>query len=147
MRGKIKDVLNTILKKFKTGQIPKAIAYASYPGLDVPSAAWSLLNRTIMFLSGTADARGFRQWQKVGRSVKKGCQAFYILVPVYKKVADDETEDEAKILAYFKTAPVFRIEDTHGKPIDQKPIQLTELPLLKRARKWGISVTHPHASP
>ena len=140
MSGKIKDVLNTILKKFKTGQIPKAIAYACFPGLDVPSAAWSLLNRTIMFLSGTADARGFRQWQEVGRQVKKGSQAFYILVPVYKKAVDDETEDEAKVLAFFKPAPVFAFEDTKGKPIDQKPIELAELPLLMRARKWGISV-------
>ena len=140
MSGKIKDVLNAILKKFQTGQIPKAIAYACFPGLDVPSAAWSLLNRTIMFLSGTADARGFRQWQKVGRQVKKGSHAFYILVPVYKKTVDDETKDENKVLAYFKPAPVFAFEDTKGKPLDQKPIKLAELPLLRRARKWKISV-------
>ena len=140
MSGKIKDVVNAILQKFRTGRIPRAIAYACFPGMDNPSANWSLLNRTIMFLSGTADARGFRQWQKVGRSVKKGSQALYILVPVYKKAVDDEVKDEAKVLAYFKTAPVFRVEDTHGKPIDQKPIELAELPLTARARKWKISV-------
>jgi hypothetical protein len=141
MQGKIKDVLNAILQKFRTGQVPRAIAYACFPGTDTPSASWSLLNRTIMFLSGTADARGFRQWQKVGRSVKKGCQAFYILVPVYKKAVDDETGEKAKTLTFFKPTPVFRVEDTHGKPLYQKQIELAELPLTARARQWGISVS------
>lgn len=140
MNGKIKDVLNEILEKFKTGEIPEAIAYACYPHAEVPSAQWSLLNRTIMFLSGTSDARGFRQWQKVGRSVKKGSTAFHILVPVYGMVVDEQNNEETKTLLYFKPAPVFRYEDTNGKPLDYKSIELPDLPLLNRARQWGISV-------
>ncbi len=39
-----------------------------------------------MLMNETEDARGFRQWEKVGRRVKKGAKAFYILAPVRKKV-------------------------------------------------------------
>jgi hypothetical protein len=64
----------------------------------------------------------------------------------FRAVPDDEAKDEAKVLAYFKTAPVFRIEDTHGKPLDQKQIELAQLPLIARARQWGISVRAVHGN-
>ena len=59
MNERVKSVLNTIVEKFKTGEIPEAVALASFPVPDIPSARWSFTNRTLMFLSGTADARGF----------------------------------------------------------------------------------------
>ena len=34
-----------------------------------------------MYISGTLDARGFKQWKEVNKFVKKGSQALYILVP------------------------------------------------------------------
>jgi len=61
MNDRVKQVLNVILDKFKSGDIPEAVAYSMYPIPDIPSAKWSLLNRTIMFLEGTKDARGYRQ--------------------------------------------------------------------------------------
>jgi hypothetical protein len=45
----------------------------------------------VIFLSGTQDARGFRQWKQVGRYVRKGGKAIYILVPRITKTVDDET--------------------------------------------------------
>jgi hypothetical protein len=85
MNGKVKQVLASIVDTFKSGRIPEAVALSSFPVPDIPSAKWSLLNRTLMFLSGTADGRGYRQWQQVNRYVKKGSKAFYILVPFIKK--------------------------------------------------------------
>jgi hypothetical protein len=62
--NRIKKVLDGILERFETGDIPQAIAYTTYPASDVPSASWSFLNRLLMHISGTADARGFRhQWK------------------------------------------------------------------------------------
>lgn len=139
--NKVKQVLSNILDKFKTGEVPEAIAYATYPMADIPSASWSFFNRTIMFMCGmTADARGFRQWKKVGRFVKKGSTAIYILVPCFGKVKDEESGDEGQVLKYFKAAPVFRYEDTDGEPLDYEMLELPEMPLTKRAEEWGISV-------
>jgi len=141
MNTKVKQVLSGILDKFKDGSVPEAIAFASYPAADVPSAKWSFFNRTIMFMCGmTADARGYRQWNEAGRFVKKGSEAFHILVPCFGKVKDEESGDESFVLRFFKAAPVFRYEDTDGEPIDYEQIELPDLPLIERAEEWGISV-------
>ena len=50
MQAKVKQVLNQIVDQFKSGDIPQAVAYAMFPVADIPSARWSLLNRTFMFL-------------------------------------------------------------------------------------------------
>ena len=75
MNDRVKTVLDSILERFQTGDIPEAIAYSMFPFPDVPSSKWSLLNRTLMFMSGSMDARGYRQWQHVNRYVKKGSKS------------------------------------------------------------------------
>ena len=140
MDQKINTVLNTILEAFESGDIPEAVAVASFPIPDIPSAHWSFTNRTIQFLSGTADSRGYRQWFAVDRQVKKGSKAIYILVPCFKKQKDQEVEEEKKVLTFFKAMPVFRFENTAGEPLDYQNIELPDLPLINRAQNWGINV-------
>jgi antirestriction protein ArdC len=140
MNDKIKKVLDTILEKFESGDIIEAVAMASFPIPDVPSTNWSFFNRTIMFLSGTCDARGFRQWQSVNRQIKKGSKAIHILVPCFTKKNIDETEEQKEVLSFFKAMPVFRVEDTKGQPLNYQQMQLPDLPLLSRAREWGVTV-------
>ena len=60
MNEKVKQILASIVDTFKSGKILDAVALASFPVPDIPSTRWSFMNRTIMFLSGTIDARGFR---------------------------------------------------------------------------------------
>ena len=138
MNAKVLQVLNTVIEKFKTGDIPEAVAYSMFPIPDLPSSRWSLLNRTIMFLSGTQDARGYRQWQNANRYVKKGSKAIYILVPFIKKVED--AGEERQNLYGFGCKPVFRVEDTEGEPLDYENIVLPEFPLIEKAQEWGVSV-------
>lgn len=140
MNAKVKEVLNGILGMFKSGDVPQAIAYATHPEADIPCAKWSFTNQLIMFFSGTSDARGFRQWHEVNRFVKKGSKAFHILVPCFKKVKDEESGKEDQILTWFKSAPVFRLEDTDGEPLDYQLLEVPDIPLLERADEWGISV-------
>ena len=43
MKNRIKQVLDGILDRFKSGDIPEAVAYAMYPMADdIPSAKWSI---------------------------------------------------------------------------------------------------------
>lgn len=139
MNDRVREVLDLILEKFESGEIPEAVAMASFPASGVPSAAWSLLNRMLMFLGGTGDARGYRQWKKANRHVVKGAHAIFILVPCFRKEIDDSGE-EKEVLAFFRAAPVFRVEDTEGEPLPESNPELPEFPLLDRAREWGISV-------
>ncbi|MDA9762240.1 ArdC family protein [Desulfobacterales bacterium] len=140
MNAKVKEVLNGILDMFKSGDVPQAIAYATHPTADIPCAKWSFTNQLIMFFSGTFDARGFRQWKEAGRFVKKGSKSFHILVPCFKKVEDEESGKEGQLLTWFKSAPVFRLEDTDGEELDYQLLEVPDIPLLDRAEEWGISV-------
>jgi len=140
MNERVKTVLDVIVSKFKSGDIPEAVALASYPIPDIPSSKWSFTNRTLMFLAGTGDARGFRQWKEANRWVRKGARAIYILVPCFAKNVDEKTGEEKEFLRYFKPSPVFMFEDTEGEPLDYEQFELPELPLIVRAEEWGISV-------
>lgn len=59
---KVKNVLEQVIDAFENGQIPDAVAIASFPIPDIPSAKWGCRNRTIAALSNTIDARGYKQW-------------------------------------------------------------------------------------
>lgn len=142
MNERVKEALQGIVQRFKDGDIPEVIAYSSSPIPNIPAAKWSLLNRMLMLIAGTNDARGFRQWKEAGRHVKRGPKAFTILAPrfVRKQAEDGEGEDEKVLLAGFLAVPVFRVEDTEGEPLDYQRIELPELPLIEVAQRWGISV-------
>ena len=137
MNDKVKQTLKTILDTFKSGNIPEAVAVSMFPIANIPVSNWSLLNRTLVFLSGTKDARGFKQWQKVNRFVQKGSKALYIMVPFIKKEKD---ENEKQRLIGFGCKSVFRVEDTEGEFLEYEQIKLPELPLIERAEELGISV-------
>lgn len=139
MNDKVKCALNGILKQFRTGDLPEAVAFLMFEAPNIPSRSWSLINRTIMFLADTYDGRGYRQWQQVGRYVKKGSKAFYILVPFIKKVEDEQGKESQRLFG-FGCKPVFRLEDTDGEPMEYDQVQIPELPLMERAEEWGISV-------
>jgi antirestriction protein ArdC len=137
---KVKCALNSILDSFETGQIPDALPLALFPTFDIPMSKWSVTNRFLAVLTGTEDARGFRQWQKVGRNVKKGSKSFSILAPRMKKITKDDEDDEnvTHKLMGFVGVPVFRVEDSEGDKLDYESIELPEFPLLEVARVWGV---------
>lgn len=140
-KERAQKALEQILKQFEAGTVPEALAFCAILSGKVPAARWSLGNRLLMFLAGTGDARGFRQWKEVGRAVKKGAKALYILAPLYVRVKPEEEEEDDHRLVGFRTVPVFRLEDTDGKPLPgcdppQSP------PLKAVAQDWGVQVRY-----
>ena len=112
-----------------------------------PSDNWSLGNRLIMTMEGTYDARGYRQWQQVGRHVVRGRKAIYILGPTVRRRVDvDEETGEETVTSYvtgFHAIPVFRYEDTDGerlKTVKREPKSLP--PLACVAAQWGIDTRY-----
>jgi len=67
---------------------------------------------------------GFNQWKKVGRYVRAGEKAIWILAPSFQRwiETDEETgleiESKEKYLAYFLGVPVFDVNQTDGEPLD-----------------------------
>ena len=141
---KAKDCLSKIVELFKRGDIPKALAVATIPPQsDIPSAQWSISNRILQFLADTSDARGFRQWRKADRKVKKGAKAFCILGPkarTVKETDDAGRETEKVIIMGFHAIPVFRAEDTDGEPLPYEPA--SPPPLADVAEQFGLSVSY-----
>jgi len=138
MNPKVKAVLDSIIEQFKSGNIPQNVALASFPIPNLPSSKWSLLNQLTMVFAKTCDARGYKQWLESKRFVKKGAKAIYIFVPLIKK--DKENGEDKSLLKGFGVAPVFRVEDTEGEPLDYQQIKLPELPLMERAKELGVEV-------
>lgn len=137
MEDKIKKTLSIILEAFQSGIIPEAIACTRFPIPNIPSSKWSLLNQLLMVFSGTSDARGYQQWKQVNRYVKKNSKSIFILVPWLKT---DKEDNEVSKLIGFMAKPVFRVEDTDGEPLDYQSIKIPDLPLMDRAKEWGISI-------
>ena len=142
-RERADQEIDKLLALFESGEIPDAVARAVIPPLDVPCARWSLANRMLTAMAGTVDARGYKQWQEVGRHVKKGAKAFGILAPRFKKIVDEETDEEETRLVGFLAVAVFRLEDTDGAPIDHPPLEPPAPPLLADlAEAWGLKVSY-----
>jgi len=139
MKLKVQEALNKIIERFESGDIPEAIAYSMFPIPNLPCSHWSLINRTLVFISGSMDARGIRQWNSVNRYVKKGTKAIYILVPFIRNVEDDLGENQHRLLG-FGVAPVFTVESTEGEPLEYENFEVPDLPLMNRAHEWGISI-------
>ncbi len=143
-KNRIREAMETVLKAFEDN--PEKVALAVFKGNGKPSDRWSFFNRLIMLMNNTSDARGFKQWQKIGRRVKKGAKAFYILAPIRKKVPVKIRREEEIVnengevevveieetihvdkLVSFKPVPVFRYEDTEGKPLPEENLSI-EIP-------------------
>ncbi len=146
---KAESAAESIVSAFQSGQIPKALTPVFINRRDaVPCRAWSWSNQLLAALAGTADARAYRQWQAVGRQVKKGPKSFPILCPcVGKRTENDSETGEEQERSYvygFTSAPVFRLEDTEGdslRPPDPEVMAwLESLPVIDVAREWGLSV-------
>ena len=150
MKCRIKEAADRLLEMFETGKMPEAIARTMIrreSGDNRPCDEWSLGNQILMIAQGSMDARGFKQWNEVGRYVKKGAKAIHILGPVTKTVkkVDGETEEavDRVLILGFRSIPVFRYEDTDGDELvrpDYKPVEYP--PLWEAAERLGFDVKY-----
>lgn len=139
--------LDRVVEKFKSGDM-SPISKVAKIRLDVnaPANKWSLSNKILAFVQAEElDCRGFRQWQQVGRNIKKGSRAVYIVRPhTIKKVEDNEEE---VVCVGFSHIPVFPASCTEGEDTlpGYKPVELP--PLADVAEKLGIQVDYIPIAP
>jgi len=143
IKKKAKDSLDKVLELFEDPeQLPEAIAKTTFTDSNKPSSEWSHLNRLIMYANDTVDARGYKQWQKANRQVKKGANAFYITGPLTKTVEEENEngETEKKTILYgFRPIPVFALEDTEGEPLPEPDVE-DEPPLADIVEALGYEI-------
>lgn len=140
------EIARNLLDAFAAGTVPDHLAPIFLIDREAPMSSWSYRNRFLVALRKSADARGYRQWQEVGRQVRKGARALYILAPSFAKSAEPTADQEPAELRLvgFRPIPVFRLEDTDGDDLRTDPAirqQLAELPFRDVAAAWGIAVS------
>lgn len=106
---------------------------------------YSFYNQMILMFHRCSQVAGYKRWQELGRTVKKGSKAVWILAPAYykKKVENEEGEEEEVRKLYFRSVPVFDIADTEGEEIKRGLTTRSELnfPEAKEAAgKLGFTV-------
>jgi hypothetical protein len=151
--GRAHDAASRIVELFKSGEAPKALAPIFIRRRDnAPCRAWSWSNQLLTALAGFDDARGFRQWQAVGRNVKKGERAFHILVPLKRTITERDAESgedrKRSFVSGFKSAAVFGYEQTDGAALPDRQDSrrfIDGLPLVSVARHWGLSTARTRA--
>lgn len=152
LSAKAQASLDSVVERLKSGDLSPVTRIARitrHPDDDCPMAHWSFNNVVLAYLqTGSLDCRGYRQWQEVGRQVKKGSSAAFIFAPinVYKKGADGKplVEDGHKVVAFtrFRTIPVFPVESTEGEPLPDFNYAPTKLPpLVDVATHMGVKAT------
>jgi hypothetical protein len=141
---KAKASLQTCLKRFEEGDFSTIAEIALLKrNTDIPFDRWSFSNKVIAWAqSGTLDCRGYRQWEQVGRRVKKGSRAVYILAPLITKIEDEETGETFNKCYGFKGVPIFSVNDTEGDPIDYGYEDVEPPPLIEVAKAFDLDVTY-----
>jgi len=143
--GKAEGIAIELIKLFREGNIAKPLANVFIKrGTGAHCESWSWSNQLITYMMGYQDAMGFQQWLKLGRTVKKGEKAFYILAPLRKNVKKEVNgkEESLSFLYGFRGIPVFGDSQTEGDPLPiHGPDKFIEtLPLIELARHWGMEV-------
>jgi Antirestriction protein len=145
----IEKACRSLLRMFESGEMPEAVTrtFIEAGKYEKPSNKWSLGNKLLMLAAGACDARGYDQWQKVGRNVRKGAKAFYIFGPSTRKLESENEEtgekEEKVIITGFHVIPVFRYEDTEGEELSEVNYAPKQLPpLYEVAERFGLSVLY-----
>lgn len=145
---RLEAISTSIVDAFRDGTVPSALAKIFiHQDVDVPSQSWSCTNRVIGIKRGHVYAAGTKQWNAMGRRVKKGERAFYILAPRIVTVKEDEEgeplDEESRILVGFRPVAVFGYLQTRGTPLpgaEKEAAFIDGLPLIEVARVWNLTV-------
>ena len=118
-----KQAFNELLEAVEAGKSQKLVEYLRAMGRF---HNYSLGNAILIGFQRPDASRvaGFRTWQKLGRYVKKNEKGIAIMAPIVwrKKVThandkkDVQDRDDESVMA-FKTAYVFDVSQTDGKPL------------------------------
>jgi len=104
-----------------------------------PCQNWSWSNRFLMAMQGTNDARGYRQWQAIGRNPEDWSKQVTIIAPMVRNVKDEKTGEKKPIVTGFKSIGLYAVENTWGRPLEETKDHPLP-PLAQIAKSWGVDV-------
>ena len=149
--------VDALFEVFQTQNFPESLSYTiirkNEADTPVPFDSYSLMNKLIaIFVGGTYDCRGYKQWQQVGRHVKKGAKSFKIIAPLMRKTKKTNpstgVEEETVVVYGFRAVSVFADHQTEAdNPDNDKLTQFSYEPdpdklpyFLNVAEAMGLTV-------
>ena len=146
LSDKAQEALDQVVERFRSGDLSPVVEIARIQrqGDPIPSEQWSLSNRILAYIqTGSLDCRGFKQWQKARRQVRKGEHAAYILAPCLVPVENKDTGEKRQILKGFRSVAVFADHQTEGEELPVADYAPAEMPPLEDvARRMCIHVKY-----
>ncbi len=131
-----------LLEKLKEGinQVKSGREFKRILATMAKFHSYSWRNNLLIWLQCPAATRvaGYRTWQKMGRSVRKGEKAVWIFAPLLIKRKEENEEDEEQVVTMFRPVPVFDYSQTEGEPLPTmtgKYIPNTHEELLSKLKK------------
>jgi len=114
----------------------------------LPCRQWPWHNQLLLEISDIKDARGVKEWQSIGREVRSGANALWLLTPCTMPILVQNCfgeEVECHTVFAYRSEPVYPVEDTVGMPSRTMPAlcgnRIKHLPI------WDIAQTiHSHES-
>jgi antirestriction protein ArdC len=105
-------------------QLTSSDAWSTWLRTQARFHHYSFSNSLLILVQRPSATRvaGFHTWRRLGRIVRRGERAIWILAPVTRQVAetDSSTPDATKrVIATFRPVPVFDAEQTEGKPLPE----------------------------
>lgn len=141
---KAQAALDKVVTRFQSGDLSPIVEIIRLRRPDnAPSSKWTLSNQVLAYIQADSlDCRGFRQWKEVGRYVKKGSHAAFILGPCLSTIEDEESGEKREVLRGFRSIPVFAYADTEGEELAEMDYTPRELPpLVDVAERLSVSIT------
>ena len=92
---------------------------------------YSFSNTVLLLAQDPAATRvaGFHTWRRLGRHVRRGQSALWILAPITRRVAaddvDDQPADARRVVTAFRPVPVFDVAQTEGNPLPEACTRLS----------------------
>lgn len=140
-----------MVKSFENPQfLQDAVIKTFLDPIDVPQNAYSRMNRILLAIQGSYDARGSATWRKLNKFPLNWSKQVFIMMPKTLKIKDKENEEEKTITTGFFFKGLYDCENIYGgKKLEYVKNPPKDLPPLSDvAEKWGIKISykvHPKA--
>jgi len=112
-------------------QLTTSDAWRAWLGVQARFHRYSFANTVLILVQQPAATRvaGFGAWRRLARVVRRGERAIWILAPVTRRVAADDTaeapERASRVVTAFRPVPVFDQAQTDGDPLPEVCTRLT----------------------
>ena len=112
-------------------QLTSSDAWHAWLHVQARFHQYSFSNTVLLLAQNPAATRvaGFHTWRRLGRHVRRGQSALWILAPITRRVAagdvDDQPADARRVVTAFRPVPVFDVAQTEGSPLPEVCARLT----------------------